>query len=118
MSLETKGAKVDVFLNGQGPEDAPPFRRLGNAGFDDGMGRLSMNGFAVETNAPVGGFHQSAHGQECGGFARPVGAQNGDYFTLGNGQVDAVEHFYIIVFHMKVFDFPGTASHQSFSTPR
>ena len=43
-------------------------------------------------DSPGGGHHEAGDGPEQGGLAAARGAEQGDELTLGDGEVDAVEH--------------------------
>ena len=68
------GTEVEVFLNGQGAENASSFRYLGDAAGDDSVGGQLVNGLPFELDFALGGFDQAADGHQSRGFSGTVGA--------------------------------------------
>ena len=62
----------------------------GDALGDDAVGAEGGDVLALEVDAAVGGLHQSGNGAQGGGFARAVGADEGDDLALGYLKGDAL----------------------------
>ena len=62
----------------------------GDALGNDAVGAEGGDILALEVDTAMGGFHQSGNGAQRGGFARAVGADEGDDLPLGYLKGDAL----------------------------
>jgi hypothetical protein len=85
------GAHLQVFEDRHPREDAPAFRRMGNAAADDLKGRQPGDVVAVEMDGPGARLGPAAQGHQQGGLACAVGPDQGDDLAGRNVQIDAVQ---------------------------
>ena len=100
-----KRTQVQVFLNGQGTENAATFRRMGDPHADQAMRGHFVDGSGLEANFAPRRAQQATDGVQGSGFAGAIRAENGDDFALPDMQIDTVQRLDVAVADMQIFDF-------------
>ena len=77
-----KGAQFEVFHDGEGREDAPPFRDLGDARPDDVLGFQLVERLAAVQDGAVFRMEKPRYSTEGGRLAGAVGADERDDLAL------------------------------------
>jgi hypothetical protein len=75
---------LEVLLDGEAGEDAPPLGDQGDAEAEPPVGRHAVQRPAVEGDRPGGAGHEPGDGPQQGRLARPVGADDGHRLALGD----------------------------------
>ena len=79
----------------------PPLGHQGDALGHDAVGGQGGDVLPLEVDAPVGGLHQTGDGAQGGGFARPVGPDEGDDLPVGHLEGDALHGLDAAVAHLQ-----------------
>ena len=96
-------AHLQVLQHRHAGEDAPPFRRMGDAAAHDAEGGQVGDVLAVEGDGAAGGARVAANRHQQRGFSRAVGADQGDDLALVHLQIDAAKRLHRAVERMHAF---------------
>src|SRR6266446_1755484 len=111
------GARQEVLLHGQVLEDVPAFHHLHDAPPDDLRRVLSLDGLPEKLDAALAHVsplrpQQSRDGLEGGALAGPVGPEEGDDTSLGDGERHPLQHEDdVIIDHLDVVDREQRSGH-------
>ena len=110
VSVTRVGARQEVLLHGQVLEDVPAFHHLHDAAPDDLRRVFSLDGLPEKLDAALAHVsplrpQQSRDGLEGGALAGPVGPEEGDDASLGDGERHPLQHEDdVIIDHLDVVD--------------
>ena len=113
------GAHLQVLLHAHLQEDPPSLGDLGQAHLHDLVGRDVGKGLAQEGDGAGPAVQQARDGIQRGGFARAVGADEGDDLTLLHLEGNVLDGVDAAVVDVEVFRFQdGIHAYAPFCLPR
>src|SRR5271163_4044449 len=98
-------ADLEVFLDRELREDAPPLGYMGDAAGDDGIGGEAADRSALKADLAGGWAQQAGDRLERRRLARAVGADQRNDFAAAHLQADPAERLHLIVEDIETDDF-------------
>ena len=99
------GAHLQVLDDGHAREHAAAFRHHGQALLDQVPRALALDAAAQVFNVPGVDRQGAGNGLHGGGFARTVGADQGNEFAFMHFKIDALDGLNAAIGHLEIADF-------------